>query len=187
MSWWTGSSSPNWPPQEGVTKLFADQVRYLREHFGLAKASFGVETGTGQWVPYGIKPHSAPRCKRNHRSWQGDYPVWVQVSRFNWTAVNDEVCFNLAIEIKDAKKTLFKNTLAIKFPGDYPRHPPRFWVGDAHYVSRMEANIMDHHIYGGGRFCIFEGEEWNADLDTIISAVNCAIELLVWHVYQYGW
>ncbi len=186
MRWYTTFGGYDWTPDKGYSDLFATYVRLVREEFLLNKTNtVGVEESRGLWVPYKVQ----------HRD------VSVIVDRFSWRGYGDDGPF-FDIKLRVALKTLpswfnklfgqtvgfrviFNEEIRVLFRDDFPASPPIFRIGNSKYQGLND--LHGHHIFSGGELCILaDPGDWNPDKDTILRAINAAIDWIVWHHSKWG-
>lgn len=200
MNWFSPHQGLDWDVNKhGFAPSFADQVKLIRQWFKLSRQEIGLEVGTGFWRPYVFKPH---HCGWNHASWSQDYPCSVMVTRFHWLRVRQVEAsppyltpqFRLDVQIADKDgQVIFTGPLVIEFFDNYPTKPPHFRVDQPKYAAFRGVD-GSHHMHKDGWMCIMGGgylgyteADWNPAVDTIITALNRALELIVWHVTEYRW
>jgi len=193
--WFTRYTGPGWGPKKGYNQFFATHIRDIRGHFDLKKIKPGIEVTTGTWRKYILQGRT----------------VYVTVDKFTWQGYDDTPdgltpILRLGIRMASQKSrrvslvdkilgkskeeeglsVFYDEVLRIQFKSDYPRTPPIFRVEDPRYVRAGTSH--EHHLWRGGWMCIFGNSgDWNSEKDTIISAVNVALDWIVLHYNKFGW
>lgn len=181
--WFSTYKGYDWTPARGYNETFREQILTLRGWFRLVKDEPGIERGMGAWI--------------NYRLQGGDYRITVD--SLNWKAYRNlgsyiTPHFRLKIQIKNAdRKLIFSDTIIIEFSSNYPLNPPTFIVDNEKYKN-PPGSPGTHHVYKGGKMCIMGGgysgysrEQWDPEVDTIITALNRAFDLIAWHYKTFGW
>lgn len=176
--WFSNYEGRDWTPACQYNQLFAEQVHYIRDQFHLSKQGPGMDIGTGFWQEYQLQRRT----------------VYVQVEKFEWgkyykNSNNTQVQFYLYLRVATdpaGKNLIFKEVLIIDFLPDYPACPPLFTVNTSQHMQVGASH--EHHMLGQGRLCILGApRDWNSRKDTILSALNAALDWVVWHYYKHGW
>ncbi len=179
---WFTNCSDVWDPSKGYNSAFAEVVRQIRSLFQTQKQKAGVEVGTGYWRPF--------------QGRAGNF--FVRVSQFTWDGyrtIGGTVTPVLRLDLvigKVAGEVVADFPLEITFPADFPQQPPVFGVDSHNYKHEIHQKYGEHHVVEGGVLCIFNthgytGNTWNPGTDTIVSAINVALDHLTWHYSQFGW
>lgn len=184
--WYTTYSGYDWTPQNGYSDLFVSYVQAIRKEFHLQKTSrTGIEVTNGVWTPYNLQ----------------NKDVKVIVDRFEWQHMtsDDEACFKIKIRVAAPRtqwwarlfgrqttfQVIFDEEIAIMFRSDFPGSPPLFKVLNPGYQHLRD--LHEHHIFSGGIMCIMANpSDWNPNKDTILRALNAAIDWIVWHQGTWG-
>ncbi len=172
--WFTNYPGANWTPDKGYNEVFAENVKMVRAYFQLQKTNTaGQEVGTGYWRPF--------------KGRSGQY--YVCVDQFVWSGYrqverNLTPVFRFSMRLGSRSgQTATKYPLEITFPVNYPGSHPVFSVDDSRFRS---AGGHDHHMLSGGVLCV-GFDSWNPKKDTIVSALNMALDHLTWHLQKFGW
>ncbi len=186
MSWFSNYDTRHKfdPLVHGYNDLFREQVRMIRAYFSLEKSAdtLGVDVGHGVWKTYQLQGNT----------------YQIRAHKFDWIGITDYHSyltphFVLDTEIANAKgELLIRFPLVIEFKPEFPRKAPRLQVDTPKYkrkgISPNSDRSIEHHIFADGWLCIMNVyKEWDPKVDTIITAINRAYELVVWHVAHYGW
>jgi len=193
MSGWytTYSGYDTWTPDKGYSDLFKTYVREIRDWFKLKKVPGlnGTEVATGFWKPYVVQGKA----------------VMVIVDRFIWNKYNSGSGPYFRLKIRVARKAnvlrsmlssrtspmevFFDEEIIMLFPNGggstFPNCPPLFKIDNPGYVGVSDQH--GHHLYSSGTLCIMsDSGDWNPDKDTILRALNCCIDWIVWHESVHG-
>lgn len=184
--WFTTYGGCDWTPQKGYSDLFISYVRAIRDWFHLEKTDrVGVEVAKGIWKEYNVQERD----------------VFVILDRFEWThGDSDNVFFKMKLRVgsrafgniffrlfnrQTPMKVIFDEEIKVIFPSDFPNSPPYFQIQNRGYHNLTQ--LHEHHIYSGGEMCILaDARDWNPDRDTILRAVNAAVDWIVWHYCTHG-
>jgi hypothetical protein len=171
--WFSTYTGNRWTPDKGYNETFKLQVVQLRNWFRLQKAGLGREQGTGYWRQYVLQGRN----------------IYVTVDQLTWNGYKGDseprVRFKMDIRLSnlpEGKDIFFKDTITIHFPKVYPEEPPLF------RPDRFKGYDASHkrHLFAGGWLCILgNSKDWDDRRDTIISALNAALDWIVWHTYSY--
>jgi hypothetical protein len=148
----------------------------VRNWFDLKKNNLGRDIGSS-WKEYIL---GKPKDKRL---------VEVFITEFIWDRhflKNENIHIRFRMDIKMRwfanGKVFFDDELIIEFPKDYPDRPPEFFIQK--YVRHSASH--NHHTLPDGRLCVLtEGKDWGKG-DTIISAINVALNRIVEHNIDHG-
>lgn len=184
--WFTTYTGYGWTPQNGYSDLFVSYVKQIREWFRLEKTgNVGIEVAKGQWIPYEVQGKS----------------VKVILDRFEWMHYNsDGVYFVMKLRVGKNSlsswlgrllnrttpfEVIFDEEVTVMFDERFPNTPPLFKINNPGY--RMLTDLHEHHIFAPGIMCIMAGsDDWNPDRESILRAINAAIDWIVWHTDKWG-
>lgn len=185
--WFTTYEGYNWTPNDGYSELFKDYVIAIREWFHLEKTNIvGVEVAKGTWKKYRVQGKE----------------ISVILDRFEWKhySNSEEVFFKMKLRVgsrgfgnfllrlfnrQTPMNVIFNEEITVLFPGNFPSNPPYFQINNRGYHHLSD--LHRHHIFSGGIMCIMaDSSDWNPNRDTILRAVNAAIDWIVWHYDTWG-
>ena len=160
----------------GYDQQFINTVEHVRNHFGLWRTLDGREVGQ-EWVPYLLGQPG------------NEQAVDVYIHGFRWNLFRyDEhgyphMQFNLFVKLRwSATQDDFADKeIVLVFPSNYPRSPPKFYTKDYEHYDGSH----DHHTHEDGKFCMLtETVDWHKG-DTVISAINVALNHVVMHYQKF--
>ncbi len=199
--WFSNAAGRRWDPSDGYSALFAQQIRVLRDWFGLQKRGGGQEQGTEKWILYRLQHTDDVFVTIDDLDWTG----YERYDGYDTPVLRFRVRMARAIETQGVRRSFFSALfgreqegtfargpvfidvpLVMEFPAQFPEEPPRFRIDERRYRNASASH--EHHMWNDGWFCIFAGHgDWSRDRGTAVSALGVAFDWMAWHYNTHGW